>query len=67
MEATIIGGLLGVIGILAGLGYRNVDKRLGKLERKTSAMLTALFFLVGHQNPVPKEVLTSLKAAMEDS
>lgn len=67
MESALIASLISVIGILGGIGYRTVDKRLGKLERKTSATLTAMFFFVSHQNPVPSEVLTSLKDAMEDS
>ena len=67
MEAALVAGLLGVIGVLIGLAYLAGNKRLGKLERKTSAILTALFFLVSHQNPVPQEVLVSLKDAMEDS
>ena len=67
MEAAIIAGLLGVIGVLIGLFYRDGFKRITKLEKKTSALLVAMFFFVSNQNPVPKEVLASLKEAMEDS
>ncbi|KKN34365.1 hypothetical protein LCGC14_0794560 [marine sediment metagenome] len=67
MESALIGGLISVIGVLAGIGYRNIDKRLGKLERKTGATLTAMVFFIAGQNPVPNEVLSSLKSAMEDS
>ncbi len=67
MEGALVASLITVIGVLAGLGYRNVDRRLGKLERKTSATLTAMFFFISNQNPAPKEVMASLKSAMEDS
>jgi hypothetical protein len=67
MESALIGGLISIIGVLAGIGYRNIDRRLGKLERKTGATLTAMVFFVAGQNPVPDTVLASLKNAMEDS
>lgn len=66
MELTVlVGALSSVVLTLVSLGYRDITRRLGNMELKQSAMLTALMFVVmATKDPVPPEVTRALQEAM---
>jgi hypothetical protein len=64
---AVLAGVFALVGSLMALLYRDVVRRLGSLDRKSSAALTILTVLLGHIPDVPPTLLSTIKTAIAES
>jgi len=65
MNDALIGSLIGLCGILAALGYRDVTRRIHRLEHRQSLVLRALLSMNGINDSVRQAIFKAIDAGGE--
>lgn len=69
METILFGALTASITLVGGLMramYKDSERRFNKSDKKQTALLLAVMFLMGRMDPVPQQLIDAVNAAIAD-